>query len=170
MSRYGATMTREFVGGLVEAGYCIVSGLARGIDRVAHETALEMGGRTIAVLAHGLDLCYPPEHDVLKQRILDSKGLLVSEYEEGVWPRKEHFRARNLVMVKLSQTILVMEAERRSGTKITVGHGAELGKTVYVVPGPIDLVSYHGSVEIIRDGGVPVYSPQDMLEMLKVGI
>jgi len=63
-----------------------------------------------------------------------------------------------------------MEAERRSGTKITVGHGAELGKTVYVVPGPIDLVSYHGSVEIIRDGGVPVYSPQDMLEALKVGI
>ncbi len=176
MSEYGERQTRIFVRGLVEAGYCIVSGLARGVDRVAHEACLSagrwpgVGGRTIAVLAHGLDQCYPPEHEELKNRILDNGGLLVSQYGEGVEAQKEYFRARNYVMVKLSEVILVMESERRSGTKITVGHAAELGKTVYVVPGPVDHKSYHGSVEIIRDGGVPVYSVQDMLEMIKSGI
>jgi DNA processing protein len=170
MSEYGSRQTRRFTRGLVEAGYCIVSGMARGVDRVAHESAIESGGRTIAVLAHGIDQCYPPEHEELKKRIVDSGGLLVTQYEEGVGAERDHFRARNYAMVQLSQLVLVMESERRSGTKITVRHAAELGKTVYVVPGPVDHASYHGSVEIIRDGGIPVYSPQDLLEMIKSGI
>lgn len=167
MSAYGRAMTEQFVKILVEHDWCIVSGLARGVDRVAHETCLACGGKTIAVLGHGVDLCYPPEHTSLKQRILDSGGLLVSEYEEGVRPTPDKFRQRDKLMAHLSQAILVTECPRRSGVKITVGAAGEEGKNVYVVPGPITQASYHGSVEIVRNGGIPVYSPEDLVEQLK---
>lgn len=173
MSEYGRMMTERFVQKLVEQEWCIVSGLARGVDRVAHETALKYKpvcagrGLTLAVLGHGTDLCYPPEHELLKNRILENDGLLVSEYAEGINPTPDKFRARDKLMAHLSQAVLVMECPRRSGVKITVGAAAEEGKSVYVVPGSIDQTSYHGSVEIIRNGGIPVYSPEDLIEQLK---
>lgn len=167
MSAYGQQMTKEFVKKLVEHDWCIVSGLARGVDRVAHETALQYKGLTLAIVAHGLDVCYPPEHLDLRQQILDAGGLLVSEYGQGVRPTPDKFRARDILMAKLSQAILVIEAPRKSGTKITVSAAAEAGINVYVVPGPITQASYHGSVEIIRNGGIPVYSPEDLMEQLK---
>lgn len=170
VSEYGEQVTEMFVRELVKAGWCIVSGLARGVDRIAHEVAVRNGGKTVAVLAHGLDLTYPPEHEGLKKRIVENGGLLVSEYEEGVGPTRDKFRARNRVLVKLSQAVVVIEAPRRSGTKITVGHAAEQGKTVYVVPGPVTNRNYDGSVEIIRDGGVPVSTPAELLSMLESGI
>ena len=166
MSEYGREMTKIFVKKLVSENWCIVSGLARGIDTVAHETALNFKGRTLAVLGHGVDKCYPPENIGLKQRILDSSGLLVSEYENGVGPTPDKFRARDRLMAHLSQAILVMESPRRSGVKITVSGAAEEGINVYVVPGPVNLASYHGSVEIIRNGGIPVYSPEDLIQCL----
>lgn len=167
MSEYGRYMSETFVRRLVEEGWCIVSGLARGVDRVAHETALKYHGLTLAVLGHGVDLCYPPEHLALKKRILANDGLLVSEYDLGVKPSPDKFRARDRLMAHLSQAVLVMEAPRRSGVKITVNFAADEGKNVYVVPGPVNQASYHGSVEIIRNGGIPVYSPDDLLEQLK---
>lgn len=166
MSEYGRAMTVKFVQKLVENNWCIVSGLARGVDRVAHETALKYKGLTLAVLGHGVDQCYPPEHEILKKRILESNGLLVSEYEEGVRPTPDKFRARDSLMAHLSQAILVIECPRRSGVKITVNAAANEGKSVYVVPGPINQTSYHGSVEIIRNGGIPVFSPQDLIDQL----
>jgi len=166
MSEYGRQMTEKFVKKLVENDWCIVSGLARGIDRVAHETALKYRGLTLAVLGHGLDECYPPEHKDLKKRILESGGLLVSEYAPGVIPTPDKFRSRDKLMAHLSGTVLVMECPRRSGVKITVSAAAEEGKNVYIVPGPIDQSSYHGSVEIIRNGGIPIYSPEDLMEQL----
>ncbi len=166
MSAYGREMTESFVQKLVEEDWCIVSGLARGIDRLAHETAIRYKGLTLAVLGHGVDLCYPPEHTILKKRILESGGLLVSEYSEGVKPTPDKFRARDKLMSHLSQAILVVECPRRSGVKITVNAAAEEGKNVYVVPGPINQSSYHGSVEIIRNGGIPVYSPEDLIQCL----
>jgi DNA processing protein len=167
MSEYGRQMTEVFVRKLVENNWCIVSGLARGIDRVSHEMCLQYGGKTIAVLGHGTDLCYPPEHATLKQRILDNGGLIVSEYGEGVGPTPDKFRERDKLMAHLSQAILVMECPRRSGVKITVGAAADEGKNVYVVPGPVSQASYHGSVEIIRNGGIPVYSSEDLMEQLE---
>lgn len=167
MSEYGAEVTKIFVNKLVEQGFCIVSGMARGVDRVVHETCLACGGKTIAVLGHGLDLCYPPEHRVLKQRILETGGLLVSEYGDGVRPTPDKFRERDKLMAHLSQVILVTECPRRSGVKITVDAAAEKGKNVYVVTGPITQASYHGSVEIIRNGGIPVYSPEDLIDQLE---
>lgn len=167
MSPYGEEMTHLFVRKLVEEGFCIVSGLARGVDKVAHETCLEFGGYTIAVLAHGLDYCYPKEHVVLKERILQQGGLLVSQYPEGVGPTVDKFRARDGLMAHLSDAILAVEAPRRSGVKITVSAAADEGRPVYVVPGPINQISYHGSVEIIRNGGIPVYSPSDLMKAMR---
>ncbi|MCE7897966.1 MAG: hypothetical protein DPW11_03880 [bacterium] len=167
MSAYGEIMCRVFVKNLVEQEWCIVSGMARGIDRVAHETTLARGGKTIAVLGHGLDQCYPKEHASLKRHIVDHGGLLVAQYGAGIRPQPEHFRQRDQLMVRLSHAVLVIECPRKSGVKITVSAAAEEGKNVYVVPGPITQASYHGSVEIIRNGGIPVYNPQDLIEQLR---
>ena len=166
MSEYGMQMTELFVKKLVEEDWCIISGLARGVDRVAHETCLKYGGKTIAVLGHGVDKCYPPEHLKLKGQILESDGLLVSQYDESVGPTPDKFRARDGLMAHLSEVILVIESPRRSGVKITVSAAAEEGKNVYVIPGPINQTSYHGSVEIIRNGGIPIYSPEDLIVQL----
>jgi DNA processing protein len=167
MSAYGQQMAELFTQALVKADWCIVSGLARGVDRVAHETVLRLGGKTIAVLGHGMNTCYPAEHEVLKNRIVEQDGLLVSAYEPDMPPSPDKFRARDVLMPQLSQAILVIESPRKSGVKITVSAAAEQGKNVYVVPGPITHASYHGNVEIIRNGGIPVYNPQDLLTQLR---
>ncbi len=166
VSAYGARVTKQFTEGLVRNGWCIVSGLARGVDGIAHRTALANGGKTIAVLAHGLDYCYPPEHAGLKEEILAKGGLLVSEYENGVRPTPDKFRARNRILVALSRAVLVTAAPHKSGTKITVGYAADAGKDVYVVPGPVDDVTCNGATEILRDGGVPVATANDLIDFL----
>lgn len=166
MSPYGELMTKVFVRKLVQEKWCIVSGLARGIDKTAHETCLSQGGQTIAVLAHGLDLCYPPEHEGLKKRILELDGLLASEYANGIKATPDKFKARDSVMVRLSEAVLVIESPVKSGVKTTVAAAAEQGRNVYVVPGPVTQSSYHGSVEIIRSGGIPVYNPEDLIREL----
>jgi DNA processing protein len=167
VSAYGARVTEQFVRELVKQDYCIVSGLALGVDGIAHRTAIENGGKTIAVLAHGLDYCYPPAHATLKQEILDRGGLLVSEYPKGVRPTPDQFRARNRVLVQLSAAILVTAAPHKSGTKITVRYASELGKDVYVIPGPIDDVTCQGATEIIMNGGMPVGTPKELIDFLK---
>ncbi len=166
MSAYGTRVTVRFVKELVKRGYCIVSGLALGVDALAHRTAIKEGGKTIAVLAHGLDYCYPPENIDLKQQIIDSGGLLVSEYPEGNRPIREQFLERNELLVKLSQAILVTCSPHKSGVKNTVKHAAELGRDVYVIPGPIDDPTYAGTVEIIENGGMPVGSPDELIRKL----
>ncbi len=167
MSEYGRQMTKVFVKKLVENDWCIVSGLASGVDTTAHTTALEYKGLTLAVLGHGVDLCYPPQNEKLKQQILASRGLMVSEYPSGAKPTPDKFRARDALMAKLSQAILVIESPRRSGVKITVKAASELGINVYVLTGPLTSPNFYGNVEIIRDGGIPVYSPEDLIEQLK---
>ena len=166
VSPYGARVTEQFVTELVKCGYCIVSGLALGVDAIAHRTAIMCGGKTIAVLAHGLDYCYPPEHRELKQQILDTDGLLVSAFPEGNRPIREQFLARNELLVRLSDFVLVTCCPHKSGVKNTVKHAAELGRDVFVIPGPVDDPSYAGTVEIIDNGGVPVGSPEDLIKKL----
>ena len=167
VSAYGARVTEQFTRELVQNGWCIVSGMARGVDGIAHRTALANEGKTIAVLAHGLDYCYPPEHAGLKEEILAKGGLLVSEYENGVRPTPDKFRARNRILVALSRAVLVTAAPHKSGTKITVGYAADAGKDVYVVPGPVDDVTCNGATEILRDGGIPVGTVEEMIEILE---
>lgn len=167
MSAYGARVTVRFVAELVERGYCIVSGLALGVDALAHRTAIKEGGKTIAVLAHGLDYCYPPENIDLKQQIIDSGGLLVSAYPEGNRPTREQFLERNELLVKLSAAVLVTCSPHKSGVKNTVKHAAELGRDVYVIPGSVDDPTYAGTVEIIENGGIPVGSPEELITKLR---
>lgn len=164
MTEYGRRVTQEFVRELVKKGYCIVSGLARGVDRVAHETALKYKGPTLAVLAHGLQMTYPREHEGLRKRIVEQGGLVVTEQPTGEGLTKQRLALRNRIVVGLSQSVLVTESPKSSGTKITVGWAAEQGKDVYVVPGPITDLTYEGSVEIIRDGGIPVTNANEIFD------
>jgi len=162
MSEYGRMVTQKFVRGLVLAGWTIVSGLARGVDRVAHETCLQLGGRTIAVLAHGLDMTYPSEHVELRKTIIKSGGLVVSEHAEGIRLTKQNLAVRNRIGVGISQCVLVTESPKSSGTKITVRFAADAGKDVYIVPGPINDPTYEGSTELMRDGCIPVATVRDI--------
>lgn len=135
-SRYGVETTEKFVVDLVKAGFTIVSGMARGIDYIAHNTALNLKADTIAVLASGLDIIYPPEHKELYRKIAD-KGLLVSEYIPGTPPNGFQFPERNRIISGLSSGVLVTEAGEKSGALITIDYALEQDREVFIVPGPI---------------------------------
>jgi len=133
---YGRDATVSLVLGLVRAGYTIVSGLARGIDSIAHRTALDVGGDTVAVLGTGLDVPYPPEHEDLTE-LMAERGCLVTEFPPGTPPLKYHFPQRNRLIAGLARAVLVVEAPERSGALITAHYALEEGKDIFAVPGPI---------------------------------
>jgi DNA processing protein len=168
MTSYGQKITRRLVADLVKKKITIVSGLARGIDTVAHQTALRMGGRTIAVLAGGLDRIYPLENQKLAWAISQSHGALVSEYPPGFPLEKENFPARNRLIAGLSLGTLVIEGAIHSGSLITARFAAEQGREVFAVPGPIDSLNSQAPLSLIRQGAKPVQSAQDILEELNL--
>jgi DNA processing protein len=135
-STYGRDATTSFVVGLVRAGYTIISGLARGIDGIAHQTALDIGGDTIGVLGTGIDVPYPPVHEELIRKVAE-RGCLVSEFPAGTPPRKYHFPQRNRIIAGLARAVLVVETPHHSGATITAEYALEEGKEVFAVPGPI---------------------------------
>jgi len=163
MSEYGRVVTVKFTKELVQEGWVIVSGLARGVDRVAHETCLVNGGKTIAVLAHGLDMTYPGEHRELRQKIVENGGLILSEHKEGIPLIKQNLAVRNRIVVGISSCVLVTESPKSSGTKITVKFAADSGKDVYIIPGPINDPTYEGSTELMREGCIPVAKVEDII-------
>ncbi len=164
---YGRQVAAELVEGLVEHGVMIVSGLARGIDTIAHRETLERGGTTIAVLASGLDLVYPGENLGLAQRIRRS-GALVSEYPPGVKPRPESFLMRNRIMSGLSLGVLIVEAGERSGALRTAHLGADQNREVFAVPGSILSPESKGTNRLIQEGAKLVRTVEDVLEELDV--
>lgn len=166
MTSYGQKATQRLVTDLVKKKITIVSGLARGVDTAAHQTALRMGGRTIAVLAGGLDRIYPPENQRLAWTISQNHGALVSEYPPGFPPNKENFPARNRLIAGLSLGTLVIEGAIHSGSLITARFAAEQGREVFAVPGPIDSLNSQAPLSLIRQGAKPVQSAQDILEEL----
>ncbi len=133
---YGRAVTERLVADLVAAGLTIVSGLARGMDAVAHRTALEAEGRTIAVLGSGLDIIYPGEHRALAARIAE-RGALLSDYPLGTQPDATNFPARNRIISGLSRGVLITEAPLASGARITVNYAVEQSREVFAVPGSI---------------------------------
>lgn len=165
---YGREMTRRLCAGLAQAGVTIVSGLARGIDGVAHTTALESGARTIAVLGCGLDTIYPPEHRGLAERIT-AQGALVSEFPLGTRPDAGNFPIRNRLISGLSLGVIVVEAPRKSGALITSNFAAEQGRTVYAVPGSALASTSEGPLQLLRDGAVLATEPEDILADLNLG-
>jgi DNA processing protein len=167
VSAYGRQVTYRLASELAANRVTIVSGLARGIDGEAHRAALEAGGRTIAVLASGLDIIYPPEHRQLAKDIVQS-GALVSELPLGTRPEAGNFPARNRIISGLSLGVLVTEAGERSGALITVEHASEQGRDVFAVPGNITAGGSKGVNRLLQEGAKTVLSAQDILDELNL--
>lgn len=164
-SAYGERVTRDLATALARAGVGIVSGMARGIDAVAHLAALDAGGRTIAVLGTGADVAYPPAHRDLHERIAEC-GLVLSEAPPGHRGGPGAFPRRNRIIAGLAAATIVVEAGHRSGALITANHALELGRTVAAVPGPIDTPHAAGSNELLRDGAVVIAGIEDALALV----
>ncbi len=166
-SVYGRQVTRRLVTALARNGVTIVSGLARGIDAEAHRAALDAGGRTVAVLGHGVDQVYPPEHRQLAEEIV-AHGALVSDYPIGTKPEGVNFPPRNRLISGMSLGVLVTEAGLRSGARITADFAAEQGREVLAVPGSILAAGSAGTNALIQEGARLVASVQDILEELNL--
>jgi len=166
---YGRQITEEIVADLVHSKITIVSGLARGIDSVAHRTALEAGGKTMAVFGSGLDIVYPGENAKLAQAIVEH-GALVSEHPLGVKPRAENFPLRNRIMSGLSLGVLVVEAGERSGALITAHQAVEQNREVFAIPGSILSPASQGTNRLIQEGAKLVRNYTDILQELNLTI
>lgn len=167
-TRSARSQARRFARALAARGLTIVSGLARGIDAEAHHGALEAGGRSVGVLACGLDRIYPPEHRALAEA-LAVEGAVISEVPLGTSPRRELFPLRNRIISGLCRGVIVVEARRRSGSLITVRHALDQGRDVFVLPGPTEGPFAEGSNRLLRDGAIAVTDPEDVLEDLGIG-
>ncbi|MCS7286785.1 MAG: DNA-processing protein DprA [Anaerolineae bacterium] len=166
-SAYGKEATRFIVEPLARSGITIVSGLAKGIDGLAHQVTLEAGGRTIAVLGSGLDIIYPPEHKALAQAVAEN-GALISEYPLGTPPEAINFPPRNRIISGLAKGVLVVEAGETSGALITVEFALEQNREVFAVPGSIFYKTCRGTNRLIQQGAKLVISAEDILEELNV--
>ncbi len=162
----GRFIAKEIAKKLSEMGMVIVSGLAMGIDTAAHEGALAGAGRTIAVLACGLDNIYPRQNENLAKKIIGTGGAVISEYPVGTEAFKNQFLERNRIVSGLCIATIVVEAPRESGALVTARLAAEQGREVFVFPGPTNHPNYHGSHKLIRDGARLVSSIDDILEDL----
>jgi DNA processing protein len=166
MSEYGRLATARLVAGLVEKGLVIVSGLARGVDSLAHRACLKNHGLTVAILGHGLERIYPQENQRLAEEIVASGGALVSEYPLGYPISQLNFPARNRIIAGLSLGVLVVEGRHKSGSKITAGFAAEFGREVWAVPGRIDSPQSEATADLIKEGAKPATRVEDILEEL----
>ncbi len=161
-TEYGKQVTEALTFDLVKAGFTIVSGIARGIDAVAHRSALKAGGRTIGVLGCGLDIIYPPEHKKLYQEISES-GAVLTEFFFGLKPDKYNFPTRNRIISGLSRGTVVIEARRSSGALSTAHHALEQNREVFAVPGNITSASSAGTNDLLKQGAALVTAASDVL-------
>ena len=162
---YGWQVADELGMFLAQHGLTVVSGLARGIDRISHEAALKGNGRTIAVLGSGVDRIYPPEHQNLAEKIM-AHGAVISDYAPGTAPDGVNFPPRNRIISGLSRAVVVVEAGDTSGALITATFAAEQGRDVFAVPGSIYAPHSKGTNRLIRDGAHPLIRFEDILEEL----
>ncbi|MCK4857855.1 MAG: DNA-processing protein DprA [candidate division Zixibacteria bacterium] len=159
---YGRQIAEKLAAGLAEVGLTIVSGLARGIDSIAHRAAIGAGGHTIAVLGCGLNVYYPPENKSLYQQIAES-GAVITEFPFGTKPEKYNFPFRNRIISGLSQGVIVVEAGRASGALSTAHHALEQNREVFAVPGNISSPASHGANELLKQGAILTTSVADVL-------
>ncbi len=168
-TEYGLQVSQKISRDLAAHGVVIVSGMARGIDSMGHKGAIEGGGKTIAVLGCGVDVCYPPENRALREKIIEN-GCLISEFPPGTQPYPGFFPMRNRIISGLSLAIIVVEAAKKSGTLITVEQALEQGRTVMAVPGNITSKLSQGTNALIKDNAVVVTDYKDVLDSLGVFI
>ena len=162
-SDYGRRVARDLARGLASLGFTVVSGMARGIDGTAHETTLQAGGRTIAVLGSGVERAYPPEHERLYRRISEC-GAVVSELPVGTRPMAFNFPARNRLISGLSLGVVVVEATEKSGSLITAALALDQGREVFAVPGEVGASRSRGAHRLIRQGAKLVETVDDIIE------
>lgn len=167
VTAYGRGVTEELAGYLARNRVTVVSGLARGVDAVAHRAALRAGGRTIAVLGSGVDRIYPPEHQQLAAEIAEA-GAVVSDYPPGTAPESNNFPPRNRIISGLSLAVVVIEASDTSGALITASFAADQNRDVLAVPGNITSPNSRGTNLLIQNGARPVLKPEDVLEALNL--
>jgi DNA processing protein len=162
-SEYGRRMARDLARGLASFGFTVVSGLARGVDGAAHASALQAGGRTVAVLGSGVERAYPPEHEELYRRISEH-GAVLSEFPVGTRPMAFNFPARNRLISGLSLGVVVVEATEKSGSLITAALALEQGREVFAVPGQAGASRSRGAHRLIREGAKLVETVDDIVE------
>jgi DNA processing protein len=168
VSSYGAKLAKEFSFYLAQTGFTIISGLALGVDGLAHKGALEAKGKTIAVLGSGLNYIYPASHKKLAEEIVKKGGAVISEYPPDTGPRKEFFPMRNRIVAGLSLGTLVIEAPKISGALITARLALEENREVMAVPSDIWRKSAEGSNDLLKKGAKVITSPQDVLEIFNL--
>lgn len=163
---YGETAAKVLSRAVASAGWPVISGLARGIDGVAHQACVEIDEPGWAVLGSGLDIVYPRQNESLARKLVEGGGGLISEYEPGTPPAPFRFPARNRIIAAFSAAVVVVEAAVTGGALITARLGLELGREVLAVPGDINRTVSAGCNLLIRDGAHPVLGPEDLIETL----
>ncbi len=171
VTKYGKQITQDTAAYLAGSGITVVSGLARGVDGIAHQAAIETGGRTFAVLGSGVDVIYPPEHRKLAREIIQH-GAVISDYPPGTKPDGINFPPRNRIISGLSRGIVVVEAGERSGALITAKFALEQGRDVFAVPGSVLSQMSKGTNQLIAEGATPMTNPvmiTDTLNLARTG-
>jgi len=164
---YGRQITEEIAGFLAANGMTVVSGLARGVDAIAHTAALKAGGRTLGILGSGVDKIYPPEHRALAEQMME-RGALISDYAPGTPPEASNFPPRNRIISGLSLAVVVVEAGETSGALITAEFAAEQGREVFAVPGSILAPQSKGTNKLIQQGALPLLNASDLMQALNL--
>jgi DNA processing protein len=162
---YGQSVAKKLGAELAQMGFCVVSGLARGIDTAAHEGALSVGGKTAAVLGTGIDIIYPSENLDLYRRIVDS-GAVLSEFPFGRKADRQSFAMRNRIVSGMSEAVVVVESDIQGGAMITARFAGEQGRLIFAVPGRIDQATSKGCHQLIRDGATLLTGVDDILSEL----
>ncbi|MCE1254429.1 MAG: DNA-processing protein DprA [Anaerolineae bacterium] len=167
VTAYGRQVAAELSRFLVQNGITVVSGLARGVDSIAHETSLSVPGRTLAVLGCGVDRIYPPENNFLAEKIVEN-GALISDYAPGTPPDAANFPPRNRIIAGLSRATIVIEAGQESGALITAAFAVDQGRDVFAVPGSIYAPQSKGTNRLIQQGAIPLIDYSQLLECLNI--
>lgn len=163
---YGLAMAKKFGAELARLGFCVTSGLARGIDTAAHEGALSVGGKTAAVLGTGIDIIYPPENLALYRQIEAEGGAILSEFPFGRRADRQSFAMRNRIVAGMSEAVVVIESDVDGGAMITARFAGEQGRLIFAMPGRIDQNTSAGCHQLIRDGATLLTSVDDILNEL----
>lgn len=167
VTAYGRQVTEEIASFLAANGITVISGLARGVDAIAHQAALKVGGRTMAVLGSGVDKIYPPEHRGLAEQMME-RGAIISDYAVGTPPDASNFPPRNRIISGLSLAVVVVEAAETSGALITAEFAAEQGREIFAVPGSILAPQSKGTNKLIQNGALPLLTPDDLMQALEL--
>jgi DNA processing protein len=165
ITHYGRQVAERIALKLANSGITVVSGLALGVDTIAHQTSLETGGRTLAVLGSGVDRIYPPKNRLLAEKIVEN-GAIISDYAPGTPPEATNFPPRNRIISGLSLATVVVEAGLKSGALITADFALEQGREVFAVPGSVLAPKSRGPNKLIQNGAHPLLDPQEILDVL----